>query len=187
MIFHAHSWLKPRGFPGTISIPGLGRFLWRRAWQSIPLFLPGESQAQRSMASCSQQGCKELETTEVTWQQAICWVKYKWSYSRHAYTVLMACGILEKIGVTSITYVKFFLLLIVKLDLCVCACVKIYTDLYSFCFVRFQNWCIESLFCLSSIRKCPVYSLCFLPHDFLTFLSLCLLRIWMQLLKLNGL
>jgi len=23
VIFHAHSWLKPRGFPGTVFIPGL--------------------------------------------------------------------------------------------------------------------------------------------------------------------
>jgi len=25
------------------SIPGLGRFPWRRAWQPTPVFLPGES------------------------------------------------------------------------------------------------------------------------------------------------
>ena len=25
------------------SIPGLGRFPWRRAWQPIPVFLPGKS------------------------------------------------------------------------------------------------------------------------------------------------
>ena len=25
------------------SIPGLGRFLWSRAWQPTPVFLPGES------------------------------------------------------------------------------------------------------------------------------------------------
>ena len=25
------------------SVPGLGRFLWRKAWQPIPVFLPGES------------------------------------------------------------------------------------------------------------------------------------------------
>ena len=44
------------GFPGgseckesacnegdLVSIPGLGRFPWRRAWQPTPVFLPGES------------------------------------------------------------------------------------------------------------------------------------------------
>ena len=31
------------------SIPGLGRFPWRRAWQPTPVFLPGESHGQRSL------------------------------------------------------------------------------------------------------------------------------------------
>ena len=31
-------------------IPGLGRFPWRRAWQPIPVFLPGESPWKRSLA-----------------------------------------------------------------------------------------------------------------------------------------
>ena len=34
--------------PGLI--PGLGRFPWRRKWQPIPLFLPGESHGQRTLA-----------------------------------------------------------------------------------------------------------------------------------------
>ena len=39
-------------------------WLWRREWQSTPVFLPGESQAQRSLAGYSPQGHKELDTTE---------------------------------------------------------------------------------------------------------------------------
>ena len=39
------------GDPG--SIPGLGRFPWRRKWQPTPVFLPGESHGQRSLAGCS--------------------------------------------------------------------------------------------------------------------------------------
>ena len=35
------------------SIPGSGRFPWRRAWQPTPIFLPGESQGQRSLAGYS--------------------------------------------------------------------------------------------------------------------------------------
>ena len=35
------------------SIPGLGRFPWKRAWQLTPVFLPGESHGQRSLAGCS--------------------------------------------------------------------------------------------------------------------------------------
>jgi len=30
-------------------IPGLGRFSWRRKWQSTPVFLPEESHGQRSL------------------------------------------------------------------------------------------------------------------------------------------
>ena len=34
-------------------IPGLGRFPWRREWQPTPIFLPGKSQGQRSLAGYS--------------------------------------------------------------------------------------------------------------------------------------
>ena len=34
-------------------IPGLGRFPWRRAWHPTPVFLPGESHGQRSLAGYS--------------------------------------------------------------------------------------------------------------------------------------
>ena len=39
---------------------------WRRAWQSTPVFLPGESHGQRSLVGYSPQGHKELDTTEAT-------------------------------------------------------------------------------------------------------------------------
>ena len=32
------------------STPGSGRFPWRRAWQPTPVFSPGESHGQRSLA-----------------------------------------------------------------------------------------------------------------------------------------
>ena len=54
-----------RSFPGTTSgkkptcqcrrykkhgfDPWVGKILWRRAWQPAPVFLPGESQGQRSL------------------------------------------------------------------------------------------------------------------------------------------
>ena len=47
------------------SIAGSGRFPWRRAWQPTPVFLPGESQGQRSLAGYSPWGCKESDTTEL--------------------------------------------------------------------------------------------------------------------------
>ena len=40
--------------------------LWRREWQPTPVFLPGESHGQRSLAGYSPWGAKELDTTEVT-------------------------------------------------------------------------------------------------------------------------
>ena len=43
----------------------VGKILWRRAWQPIPVLLPGESHGQRSLVSYSPQGCKEPDMTEV--------------------------------------------------------------------------------------------------------------------------
>ena len=39
---------------------------WRRNWQPTPVFLPGESQGQRSLVGCSLWGCTESDTTEAT-------------------------------------------------------------------------------------------------------------------------
>ena len=39
---------------------------WRRKWQPAPVFLPGESHGQRSLAGYGPWGHKELDTTEVT-------------------------------------------------------------------------------------------------------------------------
>ena len=47
-----HSWVR--------EIP------WRRAQQPIPVFLPGESHGQRSLAGYSPYGLKELDTIEAT-------------------------------------------------------------------------------------------------------------------------
>ena len=51
------------------SIPGSGRS--PREGHPIPLFLPGESHGQRSLAGYSPWGRKKLDTTEVTKQQQI--------------------------------------------------------------------------------------------------------------------
>jgi len=48
------------------SIPGLGRSPEGEHWQSTPVFLPGQSHGQRSLASYSLWGCTESDTTEVT-------------------------------------------------------------------------------------------------------------------------
>ena len=37
----------------TVSIPGVRMISWRRAWQTTPVFLPGESYGQRGLACYS--------------------------------------------------------------------------------------------------------------------------------------
>ena len=39
---------------------------WRKKWNFTPVFWPGESHGQRSLAGYSPQGPKELDTAEVT-------------------------------------------------------------------------------------------------------------------------
>ena len=48
------------------SIPGWGRSPGEGRGLPIPVFLPGESNGQRSLVGYSPYGCKELDTTEVT-------------------------------------------------------------------------------------------------------------------------
>ena len=40
--------------------------IWRRKWQPTPVFLPGESQGQRSLVGCRLWGRTESDTTEAT-------------------------------------------------------------------------------------------------------------------------
>ena len=44
----------------------VGKIPWSRAWQPTPVFLPGESHEQRSLAGYSPWGHKELDMNEVT-------------------------------------------------------------------------------------------------------------------------
>ena len=46
--------------------PCVGKLPWRRAWQPTPVFLPGESHGQKSLAGYSAWGHKESDTTEAT-------------------------------------------------------------------------------------------------------------------------
>ena len=46
--------------------PWVGKIPWRRKWQPFPVFLPGESHGQRSLAGHSPWGRKESDTTAVT-------------------------------------------------------------------------------------------------------------------------
>ena len=51
--------LKDRGFD-----PWVKKIPWRKKWQSIPIFLPGEFHGKRSLAGYSPWVLKESDTTE---------------------------------------------------------------------------------------------------------------------------
>ena len=53
---------KDAGDPDSTS--GFGRPSWGRKWQPTPVFLPGESHGQRSLAAYSPKGCKESDKIE---------------------------------------------------------------------------------------------------------------------------
>ena len=46
--------------------PWVGKIPWRKAQQPTPVFLPGESHEQRSLAGYSPWGPKQLDMTEAT-------------------------------------------------------------------------------------------------------------------------
>ena len=61
-------WLRHQRLYLQSRIPGfnpwVGKNPWGRAWQPTPVFSPGEPRGQRSLASYTPWGCKELDTTE---------------------------------------------------------------------------------------------------------------------------
>ena len=48
--------------------PWVGKIPWRRKWQPTPVFLPGESHGQRSLAGYSPRGCEGSDTTKHSMQ-----------------------------------------------------------------------------------------------------------------------
>ena len=58
--------------------PWVRKISWRRKWQPTPVFLPGESHGQRSLAGCSPRGCRVWEHT-LTWP----WRIYRGIHERH--------------------------------------------------------------------------------------------------------
>ena len=51
---------------GSATSLSLFTFMHRRKWQPTPVFLPGESQGQGSLAGCRLWGHTESDTTEAT-------------------------------------------------------------------------------------------------------------------------
>ena len=70
-------WLKKKKKKSTYQCrrhrfhPGVGKNPWRRKWQPTPVFLPGESHGQRSLAGYSPWDHKESDTTERLSMRAI--------------------------------------------------------------------------------------------------------------------
>ena len=60
--------IQPSGFPGDAMRcrfdPWVRKIPWRRAWQPTPVFLPGESHGQRSLAGYSPWGHTESDMTQ---------------------------------------------------------------------------------------------------------------------------
>ena len=44
-------------------VPWVGRIPWKRKWQPTPVFWPGESHEQKSLAGYSPRGCRESNVT----------------------------------------------------------------------------------------------------------------------------
>ena len=61
------TWLSD--FTFTFHFPLSTLMHWRRKWQLTPVFLPEESQGQRTLVGWRPWGRTESDTTEVTWQQ----------------------------------------------------------------------------------------------------------------------
>ena len=61
-------WLRPSRIRLQCRGPGfdpwVGKIPWRRAWQPTPVFLPGESHGQRSLAGCTPCGRRESDRTK---------------------------------------------------------------------------------------------------------------------------
>ena len=55
--------LQCRGHRSLTFDPWMGKSPWRRKWQPTPVFVPRESNGQRSFVGYSPRGCKELDPT----------------------------------------------------------------------------------------------------------------------------
>ena len=66
----------------------VGKILWMRAWQSIPVFLPGDSSWTEKPGRLQPWGCKELKTAEqLSAAQHMPMSTYTFSFWRNLHTV----------------------------------------------------------------------------------------------------
>ena len=77
--------------------PWAGKIPWRRKWQCTPVFLPGKSHGQRSLAGYSPWGHKDWDVTEATENSR--WLCY-------SLTVPQGCYWLPSLGHSSLLAAK---------------------------------------------------------------------------------
>ena len=76
---------------------------WRRKWQPTPVFLPGESQGQRSLVGCHLWRRTEMDMTEVTWQHS--WLTMLWQFqvvSKGTQPMQLTLDTLLSVGLVSV-------------------------------------------------------------------------------------
>ena len=77
----------------------VGKIPWRRAWQPTPVFLPGESHGQRSLAGCSPQSHIQSDRTEATYHARM-QCSFKWelqSLNRNTHKTRLCTDQLTKV------------------------------------------------------------------------------------------
>ena len=72
--------------------PWVGKILWRKKWQSTPVFLPGESNGQRSLSAYSPWGCRVRHDLATKQQQQ----RYKKTFVFKNGFILDNVGALER-------------------------------------------------------------------------------------------
>ena len=82
--------------------PRVGKIPWRRKWQPTPVFLPGETHGQRSLAGYSPQGCERVGYVVTKQQQqhlslvpALCEVWFHLSFTLEMYAAVVFIGPLD--------------------------------------------------------------------------------------------
>ena len=75
--------------------PWVGKIPWRRAWQPTPVFWPGESHRQRSLAGYSPWGHEESDTTEwlTLWLFIICIISLESAYKQYRVLFVFLCHV----------------------------------------------------------------------------------------------
>ena len=63
--------------------PWVGKMPWRRKWQPTPVFWPGESHGQTSLAGYSPWGPKESNPNEVIYHACMHFESPQWMVNRH--------------------------------------------------------------------------------------------------------